>query len=63
MNTEMLIPAPELKMALSGLNKLIGKKSTLPVLSHVRITCETDGLAKIQGTDLNGFVTLICLNS
>ena len=63
MNTEILLPVPELKQALSGLNKLIGKRSTLPVLSHVRITRETDGLVKLQGTDLDVFATFTLNNT
>ena len=63
MNTDILLPLPELKQALSGLNKLVSKKSTLPVLSHVRITRQTDGLVKLQGTDLDAFATFTLNNS
>jgi len=63
MNTEILIPVPELKQALSGLNKLIGKKTTLPVLSHVRITRKPDGLVQLQGTDIDAFATFTLNNT
>jgi DNA polymerase III sliding clamp (beta) subunit (PCNA family) len=53
---------PELKQALTGLNKLIGKKTTLPVLSHVRITRKPDGLVSLQGTDLDAFATFTLNN-
>ncbi len=57
MNTEILLPVPELKQALAGLNKLIGRKNTLPVLGHVRITRKNDGLVRLQGTDLDAHAT------
>ena len=57
MNTEILLPVPELKLALSGLNKLVSKRSTLPALSHVRITRKPNGLVQLQGTDITTFAT------
>ncbi len=63
MNTEVMLPCRSLKQALSGLNKLIGKRSTLPILGHVQTTRETNGLVKLQGTDLNGFATFTLNNT
>ena len=63
MNTEILLPVPELKQALAGLNKLVGKKTTLPVLSHVRITRKPDGLVTLQGTDLDAHATFTFNNT
>jgi DNA polymerase III sliding clamp (beta) subunit (PCNA family) len=57
MNTEIMLPVPELKQALGGLNKLVGKKTTLPVLSCVRISRQKNGLVTLQGTDLDGHAT------
>lgn len=56
MNTEITLPVPELKQALPGLNKLIGKRTTLPVLSHVRVHRQ-NGVVTMQGTDLDAFAT------
>lgn len=57
MKTEIMLPVPELKQALTGLNKLIGKKTTLPVLGCVRVTRQKDGLVTLQGTDLDAHAT------
>jgi DNA polymerase III sliding clamp (beta) subunit (PCNA family) len=57
MNTEITLPAPDLKNALSGLNKLIGRKTTLPVLSHIKVTRELNGMVTLQGTDLDAHAT------
>src|SRR6516162_1670347 len=57
MNTEILLPVPELKQALIGLNKLICKKPTLPVLSHVRVSRQRNGLVTLQATDLDAHAT------
>lgn len=57
MNTEITLPVPELKTALSGLNKLVGKKTTLPVLNHVRISRQKNGQVTLQGTDLDAHAT------
>lgn len=57
MNTEISLPASELKTALSGLNRLIGKKTTLPVLSCVRVSRSNDGRVTLQGTDLDAHAT------
>jgi DNA polymerase III sliding clamp (beta) subunit (PCNA family) len=59
MNTEITLPVPDLKSALSGLNKLVGRKTTLPVLSHIKVTRRLDGLVTLQGTDLDAHATFI----
>lgn len=42
MNTEIEIPVSELKPALPGLARIIGRSSTLPVLQCVRVTLNQD---------------------
>jgi len=63
MNPEIMLPVPELKQALTGFNKLIGKKTTLPVLSCIRITRQKDGLVTLQGTDLDAHATFTLNNT
>ena len=63
MNTEILLPVPELKQALGGLNKLVGKKTTLPVLNHVRVSRQKSGLVTLQGTDLDAHATFTFNNT
>ena len=55
MNT-ITLHVSELKPALHGLSKIIGKRSPLPVLQHVRIS-KHDGQVSLQGTDLDAFAT------
>jgi DNA polymerase III sliding clamp (beta) subunit (PCNA family) len=55
MNT-ITLPTSELKSALHGLGKIIGKRSTLPVLQHVRIS-KNDGKVTLQASDLDAFAT------
>jgi DNA polymerase III sliding clamp (beta) subunit (PCNA family) len=62
MKSEITLPVPELKTALSGLNKLVGKRTALPVLSHVRVTRKPSGLVTLQGTDLDAFATFTLHN-
>ncbi len=57
MNTEIVIPVPELKAALSGLNKMVGKRTTLPILSHVKISRQKSGNVSLQATDLDAHAT------
>jgi DNA polymerase III sliding clamp (beta) subunit (PCNA family) len=49
------LPVNELKIALSGLSKIISKRATLPVLQHVRVEQMRDGPITISGTDLDVF--------
>lgn len=52
------LPIAELKPALTGLGKIIGKRSTLPVLGHLRIERTKDGWITLTSTDLDTFITL-----
>lgn len=57
MKLEIQIPVAELKTALPGLSKVIGKKTTLPVLGCVKAIAEKSGAIKIQATNLDDFAT------
>jgi DNA polymerase III sliding clamp (beta) subunit (PCNA family) len=57
MKSEITLPGAELKCALSGLNKITGRKTSLPVLSHIKISRQKNGLVTLQGTDLDSFAT------
>jgi hypothetical protein len=57
MNTEITLPAEDLKQALPGLTKIIGRKTTLPVLSCVKVSRQKDGLVTLQATDLDSHAT------
>lgn len=47
------LPIAELKPALAGLGKVISKRSTLPVLSHVRVERTNTGHVELGATDLD----------
>ena len=47
------LPAAELKTALTGLSKIISKRTTLPVLEHLRVTRTDNGAVTLQATDLD----------
>jgi DNA polymerase III sliding clamp (beta) subunit (PCNA family) len=53
MNTVIELPAAELKTALTGLGKVISKRTTLPVLEHLRVTRDKAGIVTMQATDLD----------
>jgi len=55
MNPTIEIPQFALRPALTGLGKVISKRSTLPVLGHVRVTRDRAGQVFLQGTDLDTF--------
>ena len=57
MNNEIVIPVCELKAALPGLSKIIGKSRTLPVLQSVRVARDAEGKISIMATDLDAFAT------
>lgn len=57
MNTEITLPMPELKTALPGLNKLVGRRTTLPVLGCVKVSRQANGLVTLQATDLDAQAT------
>ena len=56
MNT-VTLPAADLKQALPGLNKVVSRKSTLPVLQSVRLTRTEAGVVTLSATDLDTFVS------
>src|SRR6266480_5007264 len=49
---QITLPVSELKIALSGLSKIISKRAVLPVLQHVRVERLADGALTISATDL-----------
>jgi DNA polymerase III sliding clamp (beta) subunit (PCNA family) len=57
MNTIIKLPVAELKSAISGLTKVVSKRTTLPVLGMIRVTCDRQGCVDLSGTDLDSFVT------
>jgi DNA polymerase III sliding clamp (beta) subunit (PCNA family) len=57
MNTIIKLPVAELKSAISGLTKVVSKRSTLPVLGMIRVTRDRQGCVELSGTDLDSFVT------
>ena len=57
MNNEIVIPVSELKAALPGLSKIVGKSRTLPMLQSVRVARDVEGKVSIMGTDLDAFAT------
>ena len=57
MNPVIELPAAEWKTALTGLGKVISKRSTLPVLEHLRVTRDRAGVVTMQATDLDTTAT------
>jgi DNA polymerase III sliding clamp (beta) subunit (PCNA family) len=57
MNKEIVIPVCDLKAALPGLSKIVGKSRTLPVLQSVRVSRDAEGNVSLMGTDLDAFAT------
>ena len=57
MNQEIVIPVSDLKAALPGLNKIVSKRSTLPVLQAVRVARDAGGAVSLMATDLDAFAT------
>lgn len=53
MNPVIELPAAELKTALTGLGKIISKRTTLPVLEHLRVTRSSQGIVTLEATDLD----------
>jgi DNA polymerase III sliding clamp (beta) subunit (PCNA family) len=54
---KITLPVSELKTAFSGLSKIISKRTTLPVLQHVRVERLSDGALTISATDLEAFTS------
>ena len=57
MNKEIIIPVQELKDALPGLSKIVGRSRTLPVLQSVRVARDAEGKVSLMATDLDAFAT------
>lgn len=57
MTTEIQLPVAELKQALPGFSKIVGK-TFLPALKCLRITQAPNGPAYLQATNLDDFATL-----
>ena len=55
--SKIQLPIAELKPALTGLGKVVSKRSTLPVLSHLKIERTKDGWIALTSTDLDHFIT------
>jgi DNA polymerase III sliding clamp (beta) subunit (PCNA family) len=55
--SKISLPVAELKPALTGLGKVVSKRATLPVLSHVKVERTKDGWIVLTGTDLDAFIT------
>ena len=53
MNPTIELPVAEWKNALTGLSKVISKRTTLPVLEHLRVTRTAAGAVTLQATDLD----------
>lgn len=56
-NPTIELPAAEWKNALTGLSKVISKRTTLPVLEHLRVTRTAAGAVTLQATDLDATCT------
>jgi DNA polymerase III sliding clamp (beta) subunit (PCNA family) len=54
---EITLPVSELKTALPGLNKIVGRRTSLPVLQNVKVSRKQNGLVTLQATDLDAFAT------
>jgi DNA polymerase III sliding clamp (beta) subunit (PCNA family) len=57
MKTNIEIPVADLKTVLPGLSKIVSKKSSLPVLSCVKVTLGADRTLRIQANNLEQIVT------
>lgn len=57
MNHTIELPASELKTALTGLGKVISRRTTQPVLEHLRVTRDSEGRVTLQATDLDTTAT------
>lgn len=55
--SKISLPIAELKLALTGLAKVVSKRATLPVLTHIKIERTKDGWVALTGTDLDSFIT------
>ena len=51
--TPITLPVAELKPALTGLSKIISRRTTLPVLGHLLVQRNSDGWTTLAATDLD----------
>jgi len=56
-NNIIELPITELRNALAGLGKVIGRRASLPVLQSVRVARDKAGVVTLQGTDLDSCAT------
>ena len=56
MKSEITLPITELKQALPGIGKLVGKSRSLPVLQSVRVQRDAQGAVTLEATDLDAHV-------
>ena len=54
---QITLPVSELKQALAGFGRVIGRKTTLPVLQTLKLSRSADGQVSLSATDLDAFVT------
>jgi len=57
MKTNIEIPVADLKTVLPGLSKIVSKRTSLPVLSCVKVTLDQDRTLRIQASNLDQIVT------
>ncbi|MFA5033943.1 MAG: hypothetical protein WC614_13125 [bacterium] len=57
MNNEITLPLAEVKAALAGLGKVVGRTHSLPIVQAVRIARDKAGQVTLQTTDLDSFAT------
>lgn len=56
--SKIALPIAELKPALTGLSKVLDRRSTLPVLNMIKIERTRDGWVALTATDIESFVTV-----
>lgn len=56
-NNTIELPNAELKNALLGIGKVVGRKTTLPILSTIKVRRNNLGIVSLEGTDLESHVT------
>lgn len=56
--SHIALPIAELKPALLGLGKIVCRRSTLPILNHIKIERTRDGWIALTATDLDRHVTV-----
>src|SRR5215213_45690 len=56
--SKIALPIAELKSALTGLGKVVDRRSSLPVLASIKVERTKDGWIALTGTDLSSWVTV-----